>query len=571
MNSRSLRRLAADHSTLHNEGLPPNYFFSPYTSSNDDLTQFDVLLAGPMHTPFSAGVFKLHLDIPPTYPQQPPTAFFRTPLFHPNVEPRTGGVCVETLKRDWDSKLTLKDVLVTISCLLIQPNPDSALNADAGHLIQQNYESFANMAKMMTGIHAVVPKDLVEHVKEAQMRGQEENVQVEEESRPRQQSRMESSQQVPARRRRTIARVRSTMAATKRSDGSPTGPPARRTQPRPQSVSEEQDRPFVFQSGRDDVFGGITTPPPRPTETLGPVSGDDSNIDDPEQENDATRSPAKPPTSPVPHARTPRRPQGAAVPLGELSLDTEPEEEGDTSEDVDMEPEYPPSPRKSSPRKNGAAARRQQMGRTNGSPGASDGGQESSNQHALFRAPPPRMNPPGRPASGWQSEGDTEIDEDDSAMMDVTFEEPNSASRVLRRGGGGSGEGGVGLGLFNTPPKRRAGKAALNLEVGPPPSFQRRPSTPSPPTTPTAETPFAFATAGTGNRKAKLKANAPVSAKALAKVVKLMNSAEKKAVELQRRKELDERLWIACGRDVGRWNRGDFSGDLTVVRRGARW
>ena len=146
MNSKNLRRLAADHGALHGQALPPNYLWSPTAAHSDDLTQLDILLAGPAHTPFSAGVWKLHLTIPPEYPQAPPTAHFRTPIFHPNVDPQSGGVCVETLKRDWDTKLTLRDVLLTICCLLIQPNPDSALNAEAGALIQEGYEVFARSA-----------------------------------------------------------------------------------------------------------------------------------------------------------------------------------------------------------------------------------------------------------------------------------------------------------------------------------------------------------------------------------------------------------------------------------------
>ena len=42
----------------------------------------------------------------------------------------------------------------TIYCLLIQPNPDSALNATAGHLLQEDYHAFARQARLMTSIHA---------------------------------------------------------------------------------------------------------------------------------------------------------------------------------------------------------------------------------------------------------------------------------------------------------------------------------------------------------------------------------------------------------------------------------
>ncbi|KAK0659944.1 Ubiquitin-conjugating enzyme E2 S-B [Lasiodiplodia hormozganensis] len=172
MNSRSLRRLAGDHATLHAD-LPPNYLFAPHTDPSDDLTQLDILLAGPEGTPYAAGLYRLHLEMPATYPNAPPTAHFRTRIWHPNVEEATGAVCVDTLKRDWQASLTLRDVLVTISCLLIQPNPASALNAEAGALLQEDWDAFCRRARLMTGIHAQIPRDLRQHVDEARGRGEE--------------------------------------------------------------------------------------------------------------------------------------------------------------------------------------------------------------------------------------------------------------------------------------------------------------------------------------------------------------------------------------------------------------
>ncbi|OAK94379.1 UBC-like protein [Phaeosphaeriaceae sp. SRC1lsM3a] len=172
MNSKSLRRLAADHGSLHTAGLPPNYLFAPDFDSSE-LTSLDILLAGPVGTPYASGVWRLHLDIPPTYPTAPPTAQFRTRLWHPNIDEATGAVCVETLKRDWSSTLKLRDVLVTISCLLIQPNPASALNEAAGKLASEDWDGFCRRAKLMTEIHAAVPSNIAAEVKEAQMRGED--------------------------------------------------------------------------------------------------------------------------------------------------------------------------------------------------------------------------------------------------------------------------------------------------------------------------------------------------------------------------------------------------------------
>lgn len=112
-NSATLRRLAADHASLHTAELPPHYFFSSVDSrEQDDLTQLTILLTGPQGTPYSQGVWKLGLRIPEDYPKSPPKACFRTRIWHPNVEENTGSVCVDTLKKDWEPKLTLRDVLI---------------------------------------------------------------------------------------------------------------------------------------------------------------------------------------------------------------------------------------------------------------------------------------------------------------------------------------------------------------------------------------------------------------------------------------------------------------------------
>ncbi|KAK5137382.1 hypothetical protein LTR08_008960 [Meristemomyces frigidus] len=334
MNSRALRRLAADHGALHSEPLPPNYLFAPAAADNDDLTELDILIAGPTHTPFAAGVFKLHLTIPTTYPAQPPTAHFRTPIFHPNVDPQTGAVCVETLKRDWDAKLTLKNVLLVISCLLVQPNPDSALNMEAGSLIQDNYAAFTRRAELMTSIHAVVPMRLRTAVAEAQNRGQEtsELEAVKDKAEVKDVAAAELAAPVRRRKLGITARQRGT-AASRRSEDSPTGVPARR------HTQAASSQPFVPKMGSDDVFSDVSAAQPR-------REREKSVSDDGDQENDEMRSPVKVHT---PKAATPRRPHGAPVPLGELTMEP-PSSDGES----DMELEYPPSPRKSpskSPRK----------------------------------------------------------------------------------------------------------------------------------------------------------------------------------------------------------------------------
>ena len=69
---------------------------------------------------------------------------------------------------------------------MIQPNPDSALNATAGHLLQDDYDSFARQARLMTSIHAGIPTDLKGAALAAKRRGEEPatNIVEDAESRP---------------------------------------------------------------------------------------------------------------------------------------------------------------------------------------------------------------------------------------------------------------------------------------------------------------------------------------------------------------------------------------------------
>lgn len=67
-----------------------------------------------------------------------------------------GEICVNTLKKDWKPDLGIKHILLTIKCLLIVPNAESALNEEAGKLLLERYDDYSQRAKMMTEIHAQV-------------------------------------------------------------------------------------------------------------------------------------------------------------------------------------------------------------------------------------------------------------------------------------------------------------------------------------------------------------------------------------------------------------------------------
>jgi len=118
-----------------------------------DLTDIQANIEGPAGTPYEGGSFKIKIVLGKDYPKSPPRGFFLTKIFHPNVS-KSGEICVNTLKKDWKADLGLKHIFITVKCLLIYPNPESALNEEAGKLLLEQYGEYSKQAKMMTEIYA---------------------------------------------------------------------------------------------------------------------------------------------------------------------------------------------------------------------------------------------------------------------------------------------------------------------------------------------------------------------------------------------------------------------------------
>ncbi|XP_018331026.1 ubiquitin-conjugating enzyme E2 S isoform X3 [Agrilus planipennis] len=123
--------------------------------NEEDVTDIQAVIEGPAGTPYVNGLFRVKLALSKDFPQSPPKAFFLTKIFHPNVA-ANGEICVNTLKRDWKPDLGIKHILLTIKCLLIVPNAESALNEEAGKLLLEHYDDYSQRAKMMTEIHAQI-------------------------------------------------------------------------------------------------------------------------------------------------------------------------------------------------------------------------------------------------------------------------------------------------------------------------------------------------------------------------------------------------------------------------------
>ena len=154
------------------------------TPYEDNMRYFNVVIAGPLGTPYEGGMFRLELFLPAEYPMGSPKVRFLTKIYHPNVDklgtagslthyswgfpnmthslhlyskspPRnqpppphththtnlyTGRICLDILKDKWSPALQIRTVLLSVQALLSAPNPDDPLdNGVAEHWVSLNF------------------------------------------------------------------------------------------------------------------------------------------------------------------------------------------------------------------------------------------------------------------------------------------------------------------------------------------------------------------------------------------------------------------------------------------------
>mmetsp|Transcript_33621 Transcript_33621/g.76800 ORF Transcript_33621/g.76800 Transcript_33621/m.76800 type:complete len:561 (+) Transcript_33621:96-1778(+) len=127
--------------------------------SPDNIMFWRVLLEGPPDSPFAGGIFSIAVTLPSDYPFKPPKIQFETPIYHCNIN-SNGGLCLDILKDQWNPALTVYKVFLSISSLLLDPNPDDALRQWIAELTLAHKKSggsdtrYYDEAKKETAKHA---------------------------------------------------------------------------------------------------------------------------------------------------------------------------------------------------------------------------------------------------------------------------------------------------------------------------------------------------------------------------------------------------------------------------------
>ncbi|EGC36615.1 hypothetical protein DICPUDRAFT_87349 [Dictyostelium purpureum] len=115
----------------------------------DNLYEWMSTIIGPDGSPYQGGVFFLHILFPVDYPFKPPKIQFKTKIYHCNIN-SNGDICLDILKNNWSPALNIGKVLLSISSLLTDPNPNDPLVSTIAEQLINDKEAHDNKAREFT-------------------------------------------------------------------------------------------------------------------------------------------------------------------------------------------------------------------------------------------------------------------------------------------------------------------------------------------------------------------------------------------------------------------------------------
>ena len=119
----------------------------------NDIFHWKISLAGPVDTPYAGGMFFLTAAFSEEYPEKKPEVRFINKIYHLNVSPTNGHICISTLN-EWKPKTPMVDVISAIFALFYDQNPKSPYSGEMAREYEHERNTFNQKAREWTAKYA---------------------------------------------------------------------------------------------------------------------------------------------------------------------------------------------------------------------------------------------------------------------------------------------------------------------------------------------------------------------------------------------------------------------------------
>ncbi|KAL6072931.1 CAAX prenyl protease [Balamuthia mandrillaris] len=106
----------------------------------NDLQHF-LALVTPMEGMYSGATFSFTVEVPSSYPHDPPRVVCSTLVFNPSIS-WEGHLDLNVLRSDWTPLIGLRGVLMGLLWLFLEVHPYDCLNGEAAKLLEDNPVEF---------------------------------------------------------------------------------------------------------------------------------------------------------------------------------------------------------------------------------------------------------------------------------------------------------------------------------------------------------------------------------------------------------------------------------------------